>query len=109
MKQSSHKNLYLDNEKWCKKDGCFILHCLYIDSIRKRPAQRERSRTTGMLRSSSSEDYPTGTYGQRRFNRKSIRRKLVQINKCMLLCLLLLLFIALSTKIGETSSRSKVN
>lgn len=31
-----------------------------------------------MLRSSSSEDDPTGTYGQRRLNRKSIRRKLVQ-------------------------------
>ena len=82
MKQKFHTNLHLDNEKWCKRDSWSLSYnCLYINSIRKRPAQRERSRTTGMLRSSSSEDDPTGTYGQRRLNRKTIRRKLVQTNQ----------------------------
>lgn len=100
MKQSSHKYLHLDNEKWCKRDGwslLYLVYCLYIDSIRKRPAQRERSRTTGMLKSSYSEDETTGTYGQRRLNRKTIRRKLVQRNQRTHVIIMFVLVIVYST------------
>lgn len=75
----------------------FILHCLYIDSIRKRPAQRERSRTTGMLKSSYSEDETTGTYGQRRLKRKTIRRKLVQRNQQAHVIIMFVLVVVYST------------